>query len=105
MQSFQLDNERGQSMSKVKLSKKGNTKIQAGNDGATRVILHSTCVVLFDAEKIVLNSGGWRTVTTLARMNQASQEFNLGYVVFQRKGKWLVKHARFAEVVDFQDGL
>lgn len=95
---------------KVKLANKGNTKVLAGNDGFTSVVLHGTPVVKFNAEKIVLNSGGWRTVTTLQRMNQAAQEFGLKFRVFQKKYKWFVAFldaasGTFEGNKDFEDGL
>ena len=60
------------------------------SDGVTRVTYHSTDVVTFDAEKITLDSGGWLTATTKKRINQASDQFDLGYHVYQLGGAWLV---------------
>jgi hypothetical protein len=57
----------------------------------TVVRYHETDVVSFDASTIRLNSGGWRTYTTKARMNQASNQFGLGYNVEQDKGQWYVR--------------
>lgn len=65
------------------------------NNGKTQVFFHKTPVVSFDERSIVLNTGGWRTRTTKVRMNQASQEFGLGFHVFQKDRDWLV---------DYQDG-
>ncbi len=59
-------------------------------NGVTSVVYHNTTVVQFDSKTITLNTGGWQTVTTKARMNQASSQFNLGYGVSQVKGKWFV---------------
>ena len=50
----------------------------------------STPVVKFDSQKIILNTGGWKTTTTKARMNQASNQYNLGYQVAQKAFKWFV---------------
>lgn len=52
---------------------------------------HNTDVVTYNAEKITLRTGGWKTVTTKLRMNQASRQFDLGYGVSQRKGVWYVR--------------
>lgn len=57
----------------------------------TRVFFHDTPVVTFDEKTIELNSGGWWTRTTKVRMNQASQEFRLGFCVFQKQNKWFVE--------------
>lgn len=70
---------------------KNNTKITE-NDGMTCIRLHKTEVVRFNGEVIILDSGGWRTVTTKTRMNQTSNEYGLGYSVFADKGIWYVKH-------------
>ena len=58
--------------------------------GKTVVTLHATPVVKFDPSQIILNTGGWFTATTRTRMNQASNQFNLGYGVYQNKGAWYV---------------
>jgi hypothetical protein len=58
--------------------------------GKTRVVYHGTAVVIFDSERIILDSGGWRTATTKSRMNQASHQFELGIQVYQKGGKWWV---------------
>lgn len=55
-----------------------------------RVIYHSTAVVEVTPDRITLNSGGWRTNTTKTRMNQASNQFGLGFQVFARKRAWFV---------------
>jgi hypothetical protein len=60
-------------------------------DGTIYVRYHNTDVVAFTDRVIELNSGGWRTVTTKARMNQASSQFGLGFYVRQDKGRWFVR--------------
>lgn len=39
---------------------------------------------------ITLNSDGWETSTTKRKMNQASNQFGLGYSVFQKDFNWFV---------------
>ena len=58
----------------------------------TRVYFYDTPVVAFDYKTIELNTGGWRTRSTKVRMNQASQEFGLGFRVFQKAQDWFVEH-------------
>ncbi len=80
---------------------RGNTSISTDDNGITSVQYHKTKVVMFDTDRIILNSGGWLTTTTKTRMNQTSNQFNLGFKVFQAKGNWFVT---FQDVtVDFQD--
>lgn len=82
--------------SQVRLKRKTATKVTQEVNAfdevlpVTRVTYHGTDVVIFDDEKIILNTGGWKTVTTKARMNLASQEFVLGYWVYRSKGLWYV---------------
>ena len=66
--------------------------------GATRTI-----VVVFDRESIKLDSGGWHTATTKLRMNQVSNQYDLGYLVFQIKGEWFVEYR--GEDIPFYDGM
>ena len=66
------------------------TTVAANDSGETVVTYHKTQVVKFSGEKIVLNTGGWKTVTTKARMNQAANQFALGYTVFQKNHAWFV---------------
>lgn len=68
------------------------TKIHADTSGKTQVIFYQTPVVAFDNHSISLNTGGWWTRSTKARMNQASKEFSLGYRVYQKKGEWFVDY-------------
>ena len=65
------------------------TTILTEND-TTKVIYRGTVVVEFSPDQIKLNSGGWRTVTTKTRMNQAANQFVLGYEVYQRDFAWYV---------------
>ena len=67
----------------------------------TSVTYHETEVVNFDENKIVLDSGGWKTVTTKRRMNQISSQYNLGYSVVQKKNKWFVNYK--GKTIPFKD--
>lgn len=58
----------------------------------TNIHYHHTIVVQFNAREIILNTGGWRTSTTKLRMNQASNQFELGYQVHQHKCQWIVSY-------------
>lgn len=73
-------------------------------DGDTVIVTyHNTNIVKVSPDKIILDSGGWFTQTTKRRMNQASEQFNLGFRVYQNKGKWFAKlNDRISQ---FQDGV
>lgn len=84
------------------------TSIERKNGGLVSVRYHSTEVVRVAADgTVTLNTGGWRTVTTKARMNQAANEFGLPYSVYQEKGDWFVAlhtaEKRFAKTLPFDD--
>lgn len=59
--------------------------------GTKNYFYHNTPVVgVFTNGEIMLNSGGYRTNTTKLAMNQASNQDNLGFQVYQQKGRWYV---------------
>ena len=69
----------------------------------TKVIYHGTPVVSFNQDKISLDTGGWFTMTTKLRMNQAAHQFNLGYAVIQKKGLWFI-HFK-GEIIPYENSL
>ena len=55
------------------------------------VTYHNTIVVkVINDRFVILNTGGWYTDTTKRRMNQASRQYKLGYVVYQSDFTWYV---------------
>ena len=72
-------------------------------EGFTNVVYHNTAVVQFNNDKIVLNSGGWDTRTTKTRMNQASSQYGLGFVVYQVNFSWYVDYD--GDTMPFTDGM
>ena len=75
-----------------------------------RVVLHGTEVVKMvthqsDSSKVMvtLNSSGWQSVTTKARMNQTSNEYRLNFRVYAEKKVWYV--AVDGDVMRFHDGI
>lgn len=87
-----------------RMNKVGKTATKIRTEaGVTFVRYHATDVVAFTADRITLNSGGWRTATTKARMNQTAQEFGLPFSVFQNKGEWFVTIG--VKIVEFKDGM
>lgn len=76
--------------------KLGNNTYLVRIAGGYGIRLHSTIVVFFRPDYTVLNSGGWRTVTTKARMNEFS-----GFSVYQEKFVWYVEaHGKTWAFVD-----
>jgi len=73
-------------------------------DGVTSVRYHATDVVRFSGTHVELNSNGWLTATTKLRMNQTSNQFGLGFRVFQADWDWYVQLPS-GKVVQYRDGL
>lgn len=74
---------------KVERTIANNTRLRRLASGRVAVVLHSTEVVTFTPEgTIILNSGGYRSVTTKARMNACLR--TTGYGVSQQKWGWYV---------------
>jgi len=61
-------------------------------NGILAVQYHGTLVVRVLPESIELDTGGWFTATTKLRMNQASNQWCLGYRVYQRDFTWYVAY-------------
>jgi hypothetical protein len=79
------------------------TKIYKDEEGYTNIQYHSTVVVRFNDLVSRLYTGGWKTLTTKTRMNQASHEFGLGFHVYQKNGKWYVNHE--GKTLEFEEGM
>ena len=78
------------------------TKVKIdGNNG--EVTYHWTVVAKWTKDTITLNSDGYRTATTKTRMNQASNEYGLGFYVSQKNHEWFVTYKN--ETFDFVDGM
>lgn len=73
------------------------------NGSYTAIRYHQTDVVRFNNVEIVLNNGGWYSATTKVRMNQASNQYDLGFQVYQEKRLWYVKYRE--EVLPFANGM
>jgi hypothetical protein len=75
-------------------------------DGAwTHIRYHQTDVVSFTDDVVVLRSGGWETVTTKLRMNQAARQFNLGFTVYAKRRTWYVHFLADESKREFSDGM
>jgi hypothetical protein len=68
------------------------TNVKREADGTLVVRYHSTDVVTVKPDgSIVLDTGGWRTLTTRTRMLQAAHEYSLGYSIYQKAFNWYVE--------------
>jgi len=71
---------------------KRNTYTSHKSGGNIVVTYQGTNVVTFNDKTIILDPNGWWTKTTKRRMNQASEEYDLGYWVYQKTGQWYVDY-------------
>jgi len=78
------------------------TSIRTEN-GYTAVRYHNTDVVQFNNEKIILNTGGHKTRTTKLRMNQTSNQYDLGYRVYAKNHEWYVDFKD--ETLEFENNM
>jgi len=83
----------------AKLGKRATTLFT--EDGFHKVIYHDTCVIKWSESEIVLDSGGWNTLTTKTRINQASNQFDLGVRVSQKDFEWFVEFK--GQTLEFND--
>ena len=85
-----------------------NTYLERRANSDIAVKLHRTDVLTYHADgSVTLNSGGWQTYTTKARMNAY---LPYGYRVYQRCFAWYVwnyraEHTRSNGRIDYFDGL
>ena len=68
---------------------KNNTQFW-GDSAAGGVVLHRTKIIEWTPDRITLDHGGWMTVTTKTRINQAADQFGLPVRVHQVDGEWYV---------------
>ncbi len=68
-----------------------NTTLVAQGEGVIGLRLHSTFVVLFDdSGNIILNSGGYCTVTTKQRINAVIRAH--GWTLYAKAREWFIAH-------------
>lgn len=75
-----------------------NTYLERIDADTVGVRLHRTFVVTIREDSVTLNSGGWHTVTTKARMNDYAP-----CRVSQERGRWYVDYR--GERLDYSDGM
>jgi len=68
------------------------TSVRFTPNGTLSVVYRGTEVVKATSKSIILDTNGWFTNTTKTRMNQASNQYGLGYTVFQKNYDWFVTY-------------
>lgn len=81
------------------------TKVVTDEFGWISVYYHGHCVVYIRRNSFTLNSCRHKTYTTKLRMNQAMNQFALGWTVYQKNFDWFVQCNSTGEVRPFEDGM
>ena len=79
----------------VKLSKRDYIET---NKDVVNVILWNTTIAQIHADRVVVNSGNWRTVTTKSRLNAILSEY-CGTGISQAKGEWYIDGESFYDAM------
>jgi hypothetical protein len=79
---------------------KNNTRLTVYQNGDKIYRLHDTDIISYVGDKIILNSGGWDTVTTRSRFNEF---LPLDIHVYRQKGVTYVSYKN--EKLEFSDGM
>lgn len=74
------------------------------DEGYRYVQYHTTKVVRWNNDEIILFTNGWLTQTTRTRMNQTSNQFGLGFRVYQKDFNWWIEY-RGTPDITFFDGI
>jgi len=81
-----------------KISKRARVTLY--QSGKKVIKLYNTDILIMDNNKITLNSGGYRSVTTKARINQF---LPCNISVYQKDYNWYIKHD--GNIIEFFDGI
>jgi hypothetical protein len=74
------------------MNKLSSYKTTIASDGTHTVVTYQkTQIVRWNDAEIILDFGGWDSVTTRRKMNQASNQFILGYTVYREKEETYVQ--------------
>ena len=84
------------------LSKRDHVAI--GSRGIN-VYLWRTCIAEVTDDKILLNTGGWRSVTTKSRLNALLRLANANLRIYQKDFTWYVHDSALDETIEFHDGI
>jgi len=77
-----------------------NTYLTVREDGGFGIKLHNTEVVIHYPDRVVLDSGGWLTVTTKSRMNEFTD-----LRIYQDNYDWFVDGIVSNTSIPFTDGM
>lgn len=78
-------------MTQLHTISKNNTAIIHSNGHPEAVILHQTTILRLNNDSTIsLDTGGWLTPTTITRINQAANQWGLGFTASRKGGEFSV---------------
>jgi len=80
---------------------KNNTRLTEYTDGLKVLTLHNTDIIKWINGKVILNSGGWRTATTKARLNEFLADS--GIYIYQKAFAWYIRQKD--QTIPFKDNI
>ncbi len=72
------------------MSKEGKLTIRKSSNTVTASLYNTTIVQAIDGNKVVLNSGGWKTSLTKKSINRVLDSLQIPIHVFTHEGEWKV---------------
>jgi len=100
---YEIANEKLQGRCSQRRKIANNTYLERREDGTIAVRLHATDILTFSPNgDITLDSGGWHTVTTKARI---SEFMSTGWSLFQKDFAWYLRNYASGQIVDYRDGI
>ena len=81
-----------------------NTLMLHYKDGRKAVRYHNTDIVTEVNDVIILNSGGWKTVTTKEGINQYGRRLGEFPAIIQRNHQWFIGEGIFYDGIQFKNG-
>ena len=73
---------------------KNNTRLTIYANGDKILRLHNTNIITWQGNKIILNTGGWDTMTTRARFNEFLPN---PYKIFRKKGITYISNGQYSD--------
>lgn len=78
-----------------------NTRLHERYGNTYEIRLHGNLIMIIHKDRIELLDGGWRTVTTKARLNE---HIPSGFFVRQKNFEWYIEHHTSADDVTYKFG-
>ena len=77
----------------------------ASQNGSVCVALWGTAIATITDEDMIMNSGGYRSVTTKSRLNALLQGMGSNWRIYQENFVWWMRHTKLDARIEFHDGI